>query len=179
MENQSSPKDRLKWCKKCQAFTERYSNPNNNRCKPCLRNSVKKWKIDNPEATESYLLKWQKDNRDKILKQGREWYNNNTEKAKENVAKWIKANPDKVKRYARANREANSEKIKIRIKAWEKANEEAVDNRKIKHELRKKGIINPPEELIEVLVIRREMNRTNILIKKFKGENDDSTVSNA
>jgi hypothetical protein len=87
---------------------------------------------------------------------------------KERDKAWREANPEKVKERDKAWREANPEKVKERDKAWREANPEKVILNKLKH----KGITDPPEEMIELIVARRELKRNFKELNKRIKEHD-------
>jgi hypothetical protein len=92
----------------------------------------------------------------------------NPEKAKAQSKAWREANPEKVKATRKAWSESNSGKLRLARKVWNEANMEKL----ILSKLKAKGITDPPEELIELMVARREANKTLKKMKKWRKEND-------
>jgi hypothetical protein len=92
------------------------------------------------------------------------------ERHRAQVKAWREANPEKVKASSKAWSEANREKTALDKKVWNKANREktALDKKVwnkanpktvILSKLKEQGITDPPEELIELMVARRELKR--------------------
>ncbi len=94
----------IKFCKKCQAETERYTN---GKCKSCARVRAAKWANDNPEK--------------KRLKNASYHYAN-YEKIKATKSVYYASNIEKILAYAAAQRIANPEKMKAKNSAYYAAN---------------------------------------------------------
>jgi Recombination endonuclease VII len=90
----------LKFCKRCNAETERYASGG---CRTCMRATSLKWAHEHPERTKAISAKW-------FATHGAE-----TSRA------WREANPDKVKARAKRYREKHSEVLNERTAAWFKA----------------------------------------------------------
>lgn len=118
----STSNSTVRFCKKCQADTERRTN---GQCKVCAKASTAAWNAANPERKKANHAAWNAAN---------------PEKAKAYGAAWKKANKDKMKAYDAANRAANPErrrasriaryaanpdKVKAARAAWSAANPEA------------------------------------------------------
>jgi hypothetical protein len=83
----------MKFCKKCQCETERYSN-SGNRCKPCANAASKAYALANPE---------------KMKELGKAWREANPEKKDA----WRKANPKKHLASVKAAQKAKAEKFAL------------------------------------------------------------------
>jgi len=127
----------MKFCKKCQAETERKPSGD---CKPCARAYSAAWRAANPDKVKASNAAWAKANPEKAKAKNAAYRAANPEKAKANSAAWRAANPEKaksysaaryadnpekVKSYSAAYRAANQGKVKANIAAWYAANPEA------------------------------------------------------
>lgn len=107
-----------KFCKTCQAETERSNTEG--KCKACvcartkawrLKNyerslaSVESWQKANPEKVKKYKEKWSVENRDKKLAKDAAYRETYPEKMQAFRDKWREANPDAGRRHA-SNRRA-------------------------------------------------------------------------
>ena len=70
-------------------------------CKECVRESARKWKLENPEKARESFRKWRLENLEKRRESFRKWYLKNSEKTKERARKWQLENPEKARGYDR------------------------------------------------------------------------------
>lgn len=108
---------RIKFCKKCQAYTERNANCG---CKPCKRAYNIAYIVDNADKKKAITRAWRKKNKENVRKHSRTWRAANPEKAIENHRAYYEANKEKVKSAVAKYQSENMEKIK----SWRKANPE-------------------------------------------------------
>ena len=94
-----------KICSKCREEKElsEFSNCKNNKdglrgkCKKCMDEYDKLWRINNHEKVKEYCRKRYWKNPEKDKKRSKKWRVNNLEKARDINRKWKKNNPEKVK----------------------------------------------------------------------------------
>jgi len=120
------------------------------------------------EKAKARSTAWYEANSEKAKARDKARYEANPEKANARNKAWYEANAEKAKALNKAYREANPEKAKARDKARYEANTEKI----ILQSLKSKDITDPPEELIELMVARREAKRTLKKMKKWRKEND-------
>lgn len=135
----------MKFCKKCQAETDRYKNGD---CKACAKLRTKEWNILNPGKRKISNDEYRANNQEKInayrnshkedirLKSAEHYkinkekskishaayYKKTAERQKFTARRWQKANPEKKKANERAWCKENFEKVKAWNRAWQKAN---------------------------------------------------------
>lgn len=136
----------MKFCKKCQAETERYAD---GVCKPCKKVRVKAWRAANPDKVRASKLAWNRVNQQSVRASREKHYTNNKERVLARNAAWKSRNPEKVatakaayvaahinesRVYQSAYSAANSEKKRAASLAWAAANPEI---RRIQHHNRR------------------------------------------
>lgn len=92
----------MKFCKKCQAETDRYIN---GKCKACMKASNAAWRAANSEKAKGSSAAWYAANTEKHKANRAAWYAANPEKIKASRAAWAKANPE-IRRVNDQNRRA-------------------------------------------------------------------------
>lgn len=77
------------------------------------------------------MLKWAKQNREKVNANSRRWRKANPEKERDRKLKWVQRNPKYLSQWRKANPEAsarwhkaNPERVRANIARWQKANPE-------------------------------------------------------
>lgn len=109
-------------------------------CKNCKREYSKKLRIES---------------RDKDRERQKKWYMENTDKVMAASIKWKRKNPDKVREIRKKYRMKNRDKLREENKKYRMENPDKV----IKNELKREGIIDPPEEFVKTRVLLRTIKQ--------------------
>jgi len=125
----------IKFCKKCNAETERNAS---GRCKPCRNASRAAWCAANPDKAKASCAAYYNANLEKIKARHADWIAANREKVKASHAAWCAANLEKGRAYSAAYYAANPEKVKANNAAWNAANPEAARAHRATHRARKR-----------------------------------------
>lgn len=112
----------LRFCKKCQAETER-----NKRgyCKTCQKAYNDAYYAANHKKVKASTAAWAAANPERKKAIDAAWHKANPEKTKVAIATWQAANAERFKATNAAYRAANPEKVFAACKAWAKAHPEA------------------------------------------------------
>lgn len=108
-----------KFCKKCQAETERNAY---GKCFPCRRAIALKWRNSNIEMAREITAKWTAENRVAANAAVTAWANANKDRVKANNAARYIRNRDSIAATHAAYRKENRDKISARNSDYHKAN---------------------------------------------------------
>lgn len=111
-------------CTKC-GSTERYAS---GQCKPCTRNSNKKWRANNPEKMASARANWKKENKEKLgqIKYDYRHSEAGKESGRKSAKRYALLNPEKVLEKKRLWRVVSAPKIKDYMREWRDKNRDLV-----------------------------------------------------
>lgn len=118
----SNSNSKTKFCKRCQADTERYESGG---CKPCCRASSAAYLAANPDKKKARMATYRAANQSKIKAYNAAYSAANSVKSKESTARWRAANPEKSKAMSAAWYLANIEKVREQGSAYRASNPEA------------------------------------------------------
>jgi 5-methylcytosine-specific restriction endonuclease McrA len=101
---------KMKYCKKCQVETERYTRGH---CKPCNKACSARWRAVNLNRYKAVKAEWRKANPERVAVHSAAWDKANPERKKANAAAWKAANPERVKELRAAWHKKNPDSLKI------------------------------------------------------------------
>lgn len=131
----SNAHSKSKFCKRCEADTERNSR---GECRACARASSAAWQAANPEKVKARRAAYRAANPDKLKASYASWASANPEKIKARNTHYHEANKERERETGAAYRAVNAEKLKAKNQAWRLQNPD-----KVKEQNAKWGASNP------------------------------------
>lgn len=113
----------LKFCRKCQVETDRYTNGD---CKECAKARASSYRAANPEKTKASVDAWKIANPEKIKIGKSSYYERNKQKVKLDASIWYSRNSAAAKSRSVVWRKNNPERKKNTDLAWHKAHPDAM-----------------------------------------------------
>jgi 5-methylcytosine-specific restriction endonuclease McrA len=119
----------VKPCVKCGARDRDKSG----KCKPCKRETNRKWAAENPDKNRESKRKYYEANCDDIAKSQRLYREANVNKVRNSNRKYRESNPDKERERGRKWREENPHKARERDRKYRKSNPTGVREKQRKY----------------------------------------------
>ena len=173
----------MKVCSKCKIEKNSEDYPKvGNRCKSCLKEYRKKYKIDNKEKLKENSKIYYLETKEHQLEKRKVYYDNNKEHYKmyreENKKKlseyhklWREENKEYLFEYGKEWREENKEKIINYKKEYYENNKEEISIKNKEYYIENKDRINNNKSYYQKLYKDKNKDRIKIRDKKYRSEN--------